>query len=148
MDDATFWDLIASIDSVALKRGDADAALETLRARVTDLPLVLIDGFHDRLALALHALDTRAHCFAAGDNADDDDAFLNARCFVVALGRAHYTAVLANPAQMPQTTDEQCPALLYIAPEAWAERSGRDPSDYAHVSPVSYETRANTAGWR
>ena len=147
MDDATFWDLISSVDVVALKRGDEGTALELLRARVADLGLAAIDGFHDRLAQSLYDLDGQAHFDAAGDNADSDDAFLYARCYVVALGRAHHAAVLANPSQMPQTAEEWCEALLYVAPEAWAERTDRDPADYDHVSQVSYERGANRARW-
>ena len=148
MDDATFWDLISSIDTVALSRGDEETALELLRARVADLGPAAIDGFHDRLAQALYDLDGRDHFNAAGDNADGDDAFLYARCHVVAFGRAHHTAVLANPSQMPQTHDEWCEALLYVAPEAWAERADQDPADYDHLSPVSYDRGANQSRWR
>jgi len=147
MDDAIFWDLISSIDTTALKRGDEETALELLRARVADLGPAAIDGFHDRLAQALHALDGRAHFSAAGDNADSDDAFLYARCHVVALGQAHHTAVVANPSQMPQAPEEWCEALLYVAPQAWAERTGKDPGDYDHVSPVSYDRGANRERW-
>lgn len=148
MDEATFWDLIATIDAPALARGDEESALENLRARVAELAPGAIDAFHDRLAQALHDLDGSDHFSAAGDNAEDDDAFLYARCHVVARGRAHYAAVLANPSQMPQMPDARCEALLYVAPEAWAERTGKDPADYDHVSPVSYETGANRARWR
>jgi len=145
MDEATFWDLIASIDTTALGRGDDDTALESLRARLAELEPAAIHGFQERLAQALYDLDGPAYAAHAGG---DDEEFIAARCHVVARGRAWHQAVVADPEQMAQTRERHCEALLHIAPEAWAERTDRDPADYDHVTAVSYETGANRARWR
>jgi hypothetical protein len=145
MDEATFWDLIGSIHAASLERGDNEAALEPLRARLHEMDVAAINGFADRLAEALYALDTREHAARAGG---DEDDFLEARCHVVARGRAHWERVRLAPSAMAETLDEECNILLYLAPDAWAERTGNDPSDYDHVTPVSYETGSNRARWR
>lgn len=80
-----------------------------------------------------------------GESGDSDDAFLYARCYVVAQGRERYEATLMNPALMPQTIGEWCEALLYPQRNAWAQITGKDASDFD--SSVSYESGSNEDLW-
>ena len=70
---------------------------------------------HDTLARKLHELDTeRIACRGAPPPfTGSGDAFLYARCGVVARGRAFFEAVVADPAQFP--VDGDLEDLLTIA---------------------------------
>jgi hypothetical protein len=48
---------------------------------------------------------------------------------------------------MPQSLDEWCEALLYVAPRAWASKTGRDEENWGFQASVSYETGSNSAKW-
>jgi hypothetical protein len=61
---------------------------------------------------------------------------------VVANGQDYYALVLVDPKQMPK--DMEFEALLSVAREAYERKTGRD---WDYVSPVSYETFNNAAGW-
>ena len=143
-----FWRLIAHIEQAQLAAGDECGALAPLQAALEELEIVELFGFDELLARALYELDTPRHLDEAGAASGSADAFLYARCWVVARGLEHYVAARKEPALMPQSTEEWCEPLLLVAQEAWAAKTGADPADYPHLSTVSYETGANQAAWR
>ena len=144
-----FWEIIALLDWD--NAGDDDAvlkpAVDALARRTEDD----IHGFDDLLAEKLFAIDTREHArhMYEGqldvDNGDDyisADDFLYGRCVVVANGRALYEAVLADPREMPKEMEFE--SLLYLAGAAFEQKTGRE---WDHLSPVSWESFQNAAGW-
>jgi hypothetical protein len=150
MDDATFWNLIARLDWA--NEGDDDAVVEPLINAIAALRDSEIAGFQDALAAALYALDGRAWARESGSDiwfgepdSLSEDAFLYARCAVVASGEAFYRQVLADPAQMPKNREFE--ALLYVASTAYERKTGLDSSSELPESAVSFETFSNEAGW-
>ena len=144
MDDDAFWALMKAVDVEALRAGDEDAAVEPLQEKVAQLAPADIERFAEHLAQKLYALDGKRWADAAGESGGSDDAFLYARAFVVASGRARYEAVRADPLQMPTSIDEWCEALLYVPSEAF-EQAGR--CDWQFQTSVSYESGSNRAHW-
>lgn len=149
MNESTFWDIIALFDWD--ETGDDDAVLEPSVQALAALDDEAIFAFDDILAGKLHALDTREHCRTcyAGELDPDDgddyisaDDFLYSRCVVVANGRDYFNAVLSDPANMPQ--DMEFESLLSLPASAYELKTGRE---YEHLTPVSYESFQNAAGW-
>jgi len=148
MNDEQFWSIIAHLDWG--ETGDDEAVIEPAITALASTSVDLIEGFDDRLAEKLHALDTEAHAREMGQEAyrgpDEDfavDWFLHARCCVVANGRTFFERVLADPASMPE--DEDFEAILWVAASAYHRMTGQE---FTHVPPVSYETFSNRAGWK
>ena len=106
-----------------------------------------IQEFEKILAKALYDLDGRIFAANAGDSKRSDDGFLYCRCWVVVNGREHYEAVLADPEKMPKTITEWCEPLLYVAREAWEQKTGTDAEEWDYETKVSYETGSNEALW-
>jgi hypothetical protein len=148
MDRAEFWKLLENIDRRALRRFDEEAAVEPLIKALAKRDEREIFGFEEQLAQVLHDLDGRVYADHAGESSGSDDAFLYARCFVVASGEMHYGSVLASPAAMPRTLDEWCESLLGVGAQAWALKTGRDEEDWDFDTSVSFETGSNKAKWR
>ena len=48
---------------------------------------------------------------------------------------------------MPDDLDDWLEELLYVAAEAWAEKTGRDTDDWDFSASVSYETGSNAGAW-
>jgi hypothetical protein len=142
-----FWKLIAFVDREALHRFDDDAAIAPLIVELAMRDEPTRRGFEEELAHVLRGIDSRAHADHAGESGDSNDAFLYARCFVVASGQHHYQTVLDDPGAMPRTLDEWCESLLYAAGKAWGIRTGRDPEEWDFHASVSYETGTNKAKW-
>jgi hypothetical protein len=149
MNESTFWDIIGLFDWD--RTGDDDAVLEPALRALAALDQDAIFTFDNILSEKLHALDTREHCRAcyAGELDPDDgddyvsaDDFLYARCVVVANGRDFYASVLADAAKMPQ--DMEFESLLSLPASAYERKTGKE---YEHVTPVSYESFQNSAGW-
>jgi hypothetical protein len=139
MDQDEFWALIGGLHTA-----DADVLVERLAA----MPVAAITGFADRLAEALHALDTPELAdqpvwdVEQDPEADEplspsDDAFLYTRCAVVASGRETYERVRAEPTALAGRWDLGREDLLYVAPRAYEQATGEE---WDHESPVSYET--------
>jgi hypothetical protein len=147
MNEKKFWQLIAQIDREALEDGDAGAAVEPLTEALAELPVEDIKGFEECLAQALYKLDGKVFADHAGESGKSDDAFLYARCFVVGSGKTTYDSVLADPALMPDQTDDWLEELLSVAPEAWSGKTGRDTDDWDFSASVDYETGSNSAAW-
>ena len=143
MTQGEFWKLIGCIDQSALAAGDEDSAIAPLQERLELLDVQSLEAFEEELAQCLYALDGEK--FA--ESGDSDDAFLYARCFVVAQGREHYEATLKNPGLMPKTLDDWCEALLYAHREAWAKITGADVSEWPYEASVSYESGSNESLW-
>lgn len=147
LDEDVFWDIIDLFDWT---RGDDEAAImEPAVKQLATMDVARIEAFEDRLAFALHQLDTMEHAKNIGKSSYKDgdeyfvvDSFLYARCLAVARGRDFYEAVLADPLKMPK--DSEFESLLYLAGEAYDEQTGRE---FDYSSKISYETFANAKGW-
>ena len=148
MNTEKFWSLIALIDKDALAEDDEEGAIEPLQDALSDLELAELESFEEQLSLALHAIDGEEFAANAGDSGGSDDGFLYARCYVVAKGRAYYNSVLANPKLMAKSEDMWCEALLYPHREIWAEKTGKDASDWTFEASVSYESGSNEELWK
>lgn len=147
MDHPTFWRLIARIDGNALRHGDDESAVEPLVDALSDCTEDEIRGFEDILAASLYQLDGQTYADAAGQSGRSGDGFLYARCYVVARGETHYESVKANPAEMPDSLDEWCEPLLYVAQRAWARSTGNDEEEWDYQPPLNYETGSNRSNW-
>ena len=147
VNDSKFWQLIEVIDRDALTEGDDEAAVEPLVAELEQCTAGEIEQFESLLAQRLYDLDGQVYAEMAGVNGGSSDAFLYARCYVVASGRERHEAVKADPTEMPQTLDEWCEALLSVSPRAWAAVTGNGEEEWDFVPPVSYETGSNAAAW-
>lgn len=150
MNERVFWRIISLLNWD--KTGDDDAVTKPAIDALAAMDCDAIFKFDDILAEKLYALDTRAHCKAcyAGeldpDNGDDyisADDFLYSRCVVVANGEPFYQSVVKEPSRMPQGLEFE--SLLSLPREAFERKTGEE---YEHVSPVSYETFQNAAGWQ
>lgn len=149
MNEALFWDLIGRFDWN--ETGDDDAVLLPAVTALSRMTVEDIFAFDDLLAEKLYALDTREVCRGIyrgsldPDNGDDDisaDDFLYARCVVVANGKKLFDAVLADPSEAPQELEFE--ALLYLARMAYERKTG---GEYDHLTPLSWESFSNKAGW-
>ncbi|MCA9078234.1 MAG: DUF4240 domain-containing protein [Planctomycetaceae bacterium] len=149
MDESKFWDIIECFNWD--QEGDDDAVMEPAYAVLATLDDESIFKFDDILSEKLYALDTREHCRACykgeldpddGDDYISADGFLYARCVVVVNGRDFYASVLADPTAMPQ--DSEFESLLSLPASAYERKTGKE---YEHVSPISYESFENLAGW-
>ena len=150
MDQSTFWRLIDLIDNGALQAGDEEAAVAPVIEALAKYTEADIQGFQDILAQCLYDIDGQAFADQAGKSGQSGDGFLYARCYVVAKGKKHYEAVKMNPMEMPESLDEWCESLLYVAQHAWAAATGKDGdawSGWSYHAPVSYETGSNKANW-
>jgi hypothetical protein len=149
VDDATFWSLIGKLDW--RHEADDDAVVEPLVRALALLPDAEIGSFHELLARKLFDLDGRAWARQSGDEiwlGEPDqlsvDAFLYARCAVVARGRDTYDAVRVDPGAMPRNAAFE--TLLYAAATAYERKTGLE-WDELDDTGVSYETFSNEAGW-
>ena len=146
IDEDTFWSIISQLDW--RHAGDDERVLAPAIAALASRSTRDIRRWEERLAYLLFQLDTKAHAtsFVGGQSENLEqisaDAFLYARCAVVANGRALHDAVRHDPSRMPH--DVEFEALLTTASRAFELKTG-DDLDY--VTGCSYETFANTAGW-
>lgn len=145
MAEADFWNLIALLDWT--HEGEDERVIEPLVARLASMPEEAISGFHARLCERLSELDREDLARQMGEHAYGSegfspDDFLDARCVVVANGRAFYESVLSDPRRMPK--DMEFEALLSIATKAFERRTG-EAADFA--PEVDAATFRNEAGW-
>lgn len=148
MNDENFWRIIALFNWK--KTGDDDAVMQPAVLALQQMSKTAIAEFEDCLAQKLYMLDTQAHAREIGENAYHDDEnhhfsvdwFLYERCCVVANGKAFYDQVLADPKLMPK--DMEFESLLYLAPNAYEQKTGKELD---RITSVSYETYSNKAGW-
>lgn len=138
--EADFWAAMALLADAGLDRPDfASAALVAALGRRSEADIL---EFEEILAEKLYALDRRDLAEHAGEAGDSDDAFLYARCYVVARGREFYEAVSSNPERFPADADFE--PLLSVGPTAFEAVTGRSLELFTHVS---YETGSNPSGW-
>jgi len=162
-DEARFWNLIESAwtalgpqpaslrqaqvdrdprsDEVDVYALDAwlDPFLDRLRELCSDLSredLVDLDRVLERKLYDIDREDI--HTVADGS----DDGFLYCRGYIVALGRAFYEAVSADPAVA--VPDAECEAMCYFYAHLHHERFGEWPQT---GSGISRESTTNTSGW-
>lgn len=146
MSEEVFWRIIGLFHWKKL--GDDDAVVAPAVAALAQMTVGDIARFEDILAEKLYALDTEAHAREIGEDAYQQgkyfsvDLFLYARCCVVANGREFYEKILANPAEMPKDMDFE--SLLYVATTAHEKKTG---AELDHLTPESFETFSNKAGW-
>lgn len=146
MSDDVFWRLLRQLNWKKL--GDDEAVIEPAVAALAQMDVADIEQFENILAAKLYALDTEGHAREIGEEAFAPgkhfsvDWFLYERCAVVANGREFYESVLANPVEMPK--DMEFEAILSVVPSAYERKTGKE---FDHVTPLSYETFSNAAGW-
>lgn len=152
MDEREFWEVIALLDWSETGDDEAvmDAAVESLSQKNDED----IQQFFQIFARLLHAIDGLAWAEAMGDApvVDGDpyyspDAFLYARCCVVANGEEFYYKVKENPERMPK--DMEFESLLYLADRAWARKHGDEPDfeEFYCDTDYDYESFSNEAQW-
>lgn len=131
-----FWSFIALIDMS--KKNPMRALIKKLK----DSSVEVIYSFEETLSHKLYLLDTLNH---AGQSEDylSPDAFLYARCSVVAKGRDFYEDVVQNSLAIDLEGDAE--ELLEVSSEAY-EKKTDDIFDY--VSTYDYETFSNESGWK
>lgn len=141
MTEATFWSIIGVAD---LNSFNEDIVAGAISSRLGALSTGDLQDYSEILAAKLYALDTRLHAENAGDSGGSSDAFLYARCFVVAMGQVHYEQVLADPSKMSTSLDHWCEPLLYLANRIESDRT----ETHEHFDTrFSYETGSNRIGW-
>lgn len=141
-----FWELIEKLDWE--KTGDNEAVIEPLVAYMSTLSKEIIQKFDDILSEKLYLLDGKKYAQHIGEKAYGKgeyfsvDAFLYARCCVVANGKDYYYQVLEQPSEMPKNLTFS--PLLRVASEAWKRKT---EEKYQYVPSHIYETFANSAAW-
>ena len=148
MNSNEFWKLIALVDLDALENGDEDEALASLSSAMAAMDVSRIEAFQEQLSQVLFAIDGESYADNAGDSGTSDDCFLYARCYVVARGEDYYSRVKAKPEEMPKSIEQWCESLLYVAQNAWATKTGSNPSEWIFDATVSYESGSNESLWR
>ncbi|AEV82561.1 hypothetical protein ACWT_1542 [Actinoplanes sp. SE50] len=159
-DEARFWSLIESAwtalgDEPARLRHELltgapgtdpyaidawlDRFVEQLTALSADLSSAELTALDRVLERKLHDLD-RADIHEVTDGSDD--GFLYARGHIVALGRAYYDAVSADPQKA--VVDADCEAMCYLFANLHQERFGSWPET---GSGISRESGSNSSGW-
>ncbi len=146
LDDKSFWQVIDKID---WNEEDNDEQIQPVIDFLAEQSIEYIQHFQETLAYKLYQLDTKEHAKNIGECAyvnDDEyfsvDSFLYARCCVVANGQELFEKVLKEPIQMPKDLDYE--PLLYVADEAFAEKTG---DDFDYTTKYDYETYSNIEGW-
>lgn len=132
MDERAFWTAVALLSAEEL-----DDAVTTLTAELTGRPINEITAFADHLAVVVHAIDTPAH---AAHVPGGPEAFLAARCAVVAAGRVTYERVFADPPSIARHASPGAEWLLAVPANAYERATGLA---WTHEPPVSVETGSN-----
>lgn len=119
MDAHQFWTIIDETRAEA--GGTLDAQVETLHARLSELAVDQVVAFDEQLIEANHALYSWT-LWGATDlifGSGGDDAFTDARSWVVSLGSATYHRVLADVQALAEVSSDVEPEDLTVA-ERWA----------------------------
>lgn len=147
MDEAVFWEIIASFNWK--KTGDDDAVLKPALKKLVAMEVADIQEFAEILSEKLYQLDGLAYASNIGPDSYKDgkhfsvDYFLYVRCCVVANGKEYYEQVLNDPTEMPEEMDFE--ALLYLADEAYNKKMGTEDENL--FTKLSFETYSNKKGW-
>jgi hypothetical protein len=141
-----FWKIMARVDQRALEAEDQHRAARPVTKQLSKLSIDKIKSFHNHLANALFALDTRKHCQASPPD-QTDDSFLYLRCYVIGKGRSYYESVLANPSNMPKQ-DMSFECIMSCAPDAWAIVTNDDSLNWDYnCTEQCFGSFVNEAGW-
>ncbi len=129
-------------DQVAIVDDALDGVMDNLRAvfefeGCPQSELVAMDRVLER---ALYAID-RSDIQAVTDGSDD--GFLYARGFIVAMGKAFYSAVLLDPAMA--ICDAECETMCYLPAHIHSDRFGGSFPETG--SQISRESGNNGDGW-
>ncbi len=139
MDAAKFWQLIDT------SRDDADCnpelhmrILQEMLAEVPEQEIVEFDRLFSELHGRAYTWDLWGAAYLIGGGCSDD-GFFDFRGWLISKGRKFYEAALANPealAVLMTDADDngQIEGFQYIAADAWAERTGRDRSEFPHAA--------------
>jgi uncharacterized protein DUF4240 len=142
--EADFWRIIECIDWS--KKNSKDKLAPAIKL-LSEMPVVNIYLFADKLAEKLFLLDTRQHGDAYLAHEGDDylsvDDFLYVRCAVVAEGKDYYEDVLKNPSEL--TSEISFEPLLNLADHAYKQKIGKQ---FDYYPARSYETFSNKEGWK
>ncbi|MCB9445995.1 MAG: DUF4240 domain-containing protein [Ardenticatenaceae bacterium] len=148
MNESKFWEIITMFDWD--KTGDDEAVLEPAKNVLISLSNEEIFQFDEILAKKLFLLDTKQHAKNIGVDAYRNeqeyfspDAFLYARCVVVANGKEFFESIVENPQFFPP--DLEFEAILYLAQIAYEEKTGQE---YQFTPSINIETFSNETGWR
>lgn len=128
-DDAGLYAIDAWLDPLLDRLGHLSAELSG--QELTDLDRVVERKLHDIDREDIHEVTDGS-----------DDGFLYCRGFIVALGRAYYEAVRADPAMA--LLDADCEGLCYFFAHLHNDRFGSWPET---GSGISRESFGNPAGW-
>jgi hypothetical protein len=143
-----FWNYINKLNWD--ETGDDDAVIEPAIKALSKLDVQEIYDFEEILSQKLFALDTINHAKEIGEDAYKNeseyfskDAFLYARCVIVANGKDCFEHMLSNPKDFPK--DMEFEALLSISQEAYELKTDQE---WEFVAKTDYETFSNKAGWK
>lgn len=138
LEDEVFWNLIDLIDWK--KRNPMNPLIRRLKKDTEET----IFAFEETLSHKLFLLDTPAH---AGITDQPEaclsvDAFLYARCAVIAKGKDCFSQTVKNATAINMEWNAE--ELLEVASEAYSKKTG-EPFDYS--SSYDYETYSNRLAW-
>ncbi len=122
-----------------LVNNHTEAMLDALRAILREYQAPQLAAWDGHCERALYDLD-REDVHEALDGSDD--GFLYARGFVVAAGRKHYEAVLAEPLKWGIMDCEE-ESMCYLASHLHNDLFG----DWPAPTGISRETCSNKEGW-
>lgn len=116
--------------------------MRALIKKLRESSVEVIYSFEETLSHKLYLLDTPEH---AGQSEDylSPDAFLYARCAVVAKGRELYEDVIQN--SLPIDLEGDAEELLEVSSEAYEEKTDES---FDYVSTYDYETFSNESEWK
>jgi hypothetical protein len=147
MNEDIFWKIIESFN---WNKDDDDEVMKPAIKRLSSMTLEDIYHFEDILSEKLYLLDGIEYAQNMGEysyKGDKEhfspDAFLYARCCVVANGKEIFEIILNNPEEMLEDADFE--SILYLAEEAYFKKTKDD--DYDHETKFNYETFSNIEGW-
>lgn len=138
LENDVFWNLIDMIDWK--KRNPMNPLIQRLKKQTEQM----IFAFEETLSHKLFLLDTPAHAGLTDQLKIylSADAFLYARCGVVAKGRDCFQQIVKSSAVIHMEWDAE--ELLEVASAAYSQKTG-EPYDY--VPSYAYETYSNRSAW-
>lgn len=138
-----FWEII---ERTRLHDGDQERQMAALAAELSSLTAAEIEAFggvFDRLLIESYSWDLwgAAHVIMGGAS---DDGFEYFRIWLISRGREVFEAARANPDELavliPGDFDEaaEFELLAYVAADAWAEKTGDDPTNMPRPAHPTY----------
>ena len=146
MGEEAFWKVISLLDKT---KNSNQEIIEPAVHFLAQLSVKEIEAFENSLAEKLYLLDGMKFAQNIGDNAykgkDDSfsvDAFLYARCAVIAAGEKVLAKVYDAPEEMLK--NQSFEPLLHLASLAYTKKTGKR---FDFIPAYIYETFANADGW-